>query len=100
MIGIYKIENLINHKIYIGKSNNINKRFEDHKRLAYYTSSPAYNYPLYKAIRKYGINNFDFSIVEECAEKELENKEKYWINYFDSYGEKGYNQTPGGEGAP
>lgn len=98
MIGIYKIENLINHKIYIGKSNNITKRFGDHKRLAYYTSSPAYTYPLYKAIRKYGINNFDFSIVEECSEEELENKEKYWINYFDSYGKKGYNQTPGGEG--
>lgn len=100
MIGIYKIENLINHKKYIGKANNINKRFGEHKRIAFYKSDPSYNYPLYKAIRKYGINNFDFSIIEECKEDELEAKEKYWIKFFNTYEGEGYNQTPGGDGVP
>jgi len=100
MIGIYKIENLINHKKYIGKTIDINKRFGDHKRLAFYKSSPSYEYPLYKAFRKYGLENFNFSIVEECDEKILDEKEKYWIKIYKSYGKEGYNQTPGGDGSP
>ena len=100
MIGIYKIENLINHKKYIGKANNINKRFGEHKRLAFYPTEPSYNYPLYKAIRKYGLNNFDFSIIEECKESELNEKEKYWIDFYNTYKGEGYNQTPGGDGSP
>ena len=100
MIGIYKIENLINHKKYIGKTIDINKRFGDHKRLAFYKSSPSYEYPLYKALRKYGLENFNFSVIEECDEKDLDQKEKYWIKIYKSYGKDGYNQTPGGDGCP
>lgn len=100
MIGIYKIENLVNHKFYIGKSNDIYKRFGDHKRKAFYTADPSYNYPLYKAIRKYGIDNFNFSILEECSEDELNKKEEYWIKFYNTYLGPGYNQTPGGEGSP
>lgn len=100
MIGIYKIENLINHKKYIGKANNINKRFGEHKRLAFYQSNPSYGYPLYKAIRKYGLNNFDFSVIEECEESELDEKEKNWIEFYNTYKGEGYNQTPGGDGCP
>ncbi len=100
MTGIYKIENNINHKIYIGKALNINKRFGDHKRLAYYKDASSYEYPLYRAIRKYGIENFNFSVVEECLPDDLIEKEIYWISYYKAFGPQGYNQTPGGDGSP
>lgn len=100
MTGIYKIENLLNHKIYIGKALNINKRFGDHRRLIWNKDLPSYNYPLYRALRKYGINNFQFSIVEECEPDDLIEKEIYWIQYYEAFGPKGYNQTPGGDGSP
>lgn len=98
MIGIYKIENLINGKKYIGKTTNIATRFGDHRRNGFYPSLSCYNYPLYCAIRKYGIENFDFSVVEECLEEELNDKEKYWIEKYEAFGPKGYNQTLGGDG--
>ena len=100
MTGIYKIENLLNHKIYIGKALNINKRFGDHRRLIWNKDLPSYNYPLYRALRKYGIDNFQFSIVEECEPDDLIEKEIYWIQYYEAFGPKGYNQTPGGDGSP
>ena len=45
---------------------------------------------------KYGIDNFSFEIIEKCSQKELNEKEIYWISFFDSY-RKGYNETTGGE---
>lgn len=93
MIGIYKIENKINHHIYIGQSTNIEKRWTNHKWNA---TAGKDDYTLYRAIRKYGINNFSFSIIEICKEEELDEKEIYWINYYDSYN-NGYNETPGGQ---
>lgn len=95
-IGIYKIENLINHKCYIGQSRNINKRWTDHRVAAFNKNDKGYDYPLYRAIRKYGLNNFDFSIIEECSIKELNEKEKYWISFYQAE----YNQTEGGDYAP
>lgn len=91
--GIYKIENLINHKVYIGQSIDIEKRWEEHK---FYRKKE--NTVLQKAFCKYGISNFDFSIIEECQKEELNDKEKYWIKYYNSY-ENGYNMTYGGEGS-
>ena len=94
MIGIYKIENQLNHKVYIGQSVNIGKRWTAH-RTKYYTED-YYDYPLYRAFRKYGIENFSFSVIQECSKEELNELEKYWINYYNSYND-GYNQTVGGE---
>lgn len=100
--GIYKITNLINNKCYIGKSSNIEKRFEYHKTR--YDEEREWNKLLYKAIRKYGINNFSFEIIEEIknyTEKEANQKEKYWIDYYKSYCKdknQGYNETRGGDG--
>lgn len=95
-IGIYKIENLINHKIYIGQSVNIERRWRDEKRCAFIKEDKSYNYPLSRAFRKYGINNFSFEIIEECSKEELNNKERFWINYYNSFFQ-GYNQTLGGD---
>ena len=71
--GIYKIENKLNGKIYIGKSVNILERFNTHKRNAFNTKSLEYDKVLYKAFRKYGIENFDFEIIEECIDKDFLN---------------------------
>lgn len=91
-IGIYRIVNKINGKCYIGKSANIEQRFKGHKNKMSYGTEV-----LYQAFRKYGIDNFDFSIIEECSLELLSDREKYWIQYYNSY-EKGYNSTLGGDG--
>lgn len=92
MIGIYKITNLINNKVYIGQSVDIAKRWSAHKH-------PQNNEKtaLQAAFHKYGIENFQFEIIEECKEDELNDKEMYWIEFYNSYNDGGYNMTRGGE---
>lgn len=99
MIGIYKITNLINGKCYIGQSVNIQKRFISHKSIAFNPKAKSYNYPLYRAIRKYGWENFYFEILEECKLEELNEREKYYISKYQAHGPKGYNLDDGGTGA-
>lgn len=95
--GIYCITNIINNKKYIGLSSNIYRRWGEHRRVPFNESSKEYNYPLYRAIRKYGLENFKFEIIEQCSdEKKLLEKEAHWIKYYDSIN-KGYNITAGGE---
>ena len=96
MIGIYKITNLINQHSYIGQSVQIEKRWQRHQQDAFNESSKGYEYPLYKAIRKYGLECFNFEILETCKQEELNEREVYWITYYQSY-IHGYNQTPGGQ---
>lgn len=94
-IGIYKIENLINHKVYIGQSKHISERWRAHR-----TKYQVEDSHLYRSMRKYGINNFTFTIIEECSLEELNTREKYWIAYYDSTNkDKGYNRTEGGQDA-
>lgn len=95
-IGIYKIENMIDHKKYIGQSRNIEKRWQRHKSTAFCETDKAYDTHLYRAIRKYGLNNFNFSIIEECSTDKLNEREKFWIAYYNSF-EQGYNLTLGGD---
>ena len=97
MIGIYKITNKINGNIYIGLSVDIYRRWQSHKQRYDKKSDKEYNKVLYKAFRKYGIENFTFEIIEECALEQLREREKYWIAYYDSY-HNVYNATPGGDG--
>lgn len=96
MIGIYKIKNNINGKCYIGQSINIERRWNDEKKRAFQSTSRCYNYPLSRAFRKYGIENFTFEVLEECKREELNEKEKFWIAKYNSYF-NGYNQNLGGE---
>lgn len=101
LCGIYKIQNKINNKIYIGQSINIFQRWNSHKRAYKDILNKDYNKHLYRSIRKYGIENFDFSVIEECSREELNEKEKYWISYYDSTNpEKGYNLLEGGNNVP
>lgn len=94
MIGIYKITNKINNHSYIGLSTHVEDRWEYHKTP--YNWERECNKVLYKAIKKYGIDNFKFEILEECQLDELNEKEKYYIEKYNTYKE-GYNMTAGGE---
>jgi len=92
---IYQIYNLVNKKSYIGSTNDPIRRRKEHFQSAHNPNSASYNYPLQKAIRKYGDENFTFNILEECAlectaEREQQNIMKY--NSLTNNGH-GYNQT-------
>lgn len=89
MIGIYKITNKINGKSYIGQSINIVQRWKQHR-----TNAMVRTEALYLAFQKYGIENFSFEVLEECSEEELDQREQYYISFFNSY-ENGYNMTQG-----
>lgn len=98
MIGIYKITNLLNNKVYIGQAQDIEERWKQHKKG--YTDKTNI---IYRAIRKYGVENFSFEVIEECSIEELSKKEIFYIEQYKSYiGWKdnwGYNMTLGGDGA-
>ena len=92
---IYKITNLINNKIYIGKTKkDIETRFKEHLQNA--INNCQYN--LSKAIRKYGIDNFNIEMIDTAeSDEELNQKEIFYIHKFNSL-LNGYNMTYGGEG--
>jgi group I intron endonuclease len=103
MIGIYIIENKVNNKVYIGQSKDIEKRLKEHRRRAYRgneNTNKEYNKYLYRAIRKYGLENFTFNILEECSIELLDEKESYYILKYKSNDEYfGYNETSGYDSA-
>ena len=93
--GIYKIENLVNGKIYIGQSKHIKQRWSEHKK-ELRKNRHTNNY-LQRAWNKYGEENFSHIILEECAEDELDDREIYYINLYHSFeSDIGYNLTNGG----
>lgn len=85
MIGIYKIENTLNGMIYIGQSVHIERRFQEHIIKSHNSQK------IDKAINEYGVENFQFSIIEQCLKKDLDNREDYWIQYYQCLYPKGYN---------
>ena len=96
MAYIYKITNLINNKCYIGKTlNTIQERWREH--CSDYKKRDEEKRPLYLAMSKYGIENFKIEEIEQCNEDIVNDREKYWIEYYGSF-KKGYNATLGGDG--
>ena len=91
---IYLIENKINNKKYVGcTAYTLECRFQEHiKDLSRFP-----NRPLYRAMKKYGIENFSMIALERCDESLLTEREIYWIKKLDTY-KNGYNATLGGEG--
>lgn len=105
MACIYKIQNKINGKVYIGQTivsleSRLNREFHGHFADAFVYKKDHY---LYRSMRKYGKDAFTYEVVEEvpiqCTKQEtrklLNEREVYWIKYYDSYC-NGYNNTPGG----
>lgn len=79
---IYCFTNLINDKKYVGQTNNITRRINEHKSNALNVKSVNYNTVFHKAIRKYGIDNFKIDILEvlnDVPQIEVDKKEQYWI---------------------
>lgn len=93
MVGIYKITNQINNKSYIGQSIDVEARLKEHVRNIKY---PQKTNILYQAMRKYGVENFLFEILEECPIDNLNDREIFYIKLYDSY-YNGYNATLGGK---
>lgn len=91
--GIYKITNLQTGKVYVGLSNNINRRWIKHR--SELKNNCHINSHLQKSYNKYGKENFKYEILELCSEEELVEFEKKWIKKEDSYN-NGYNLTKGG----
>ena len=93
---IYKIINDINNKIYIGKTlGTVLKRWNEHCRD--FNRDKNEKRPLYSAMKKYGIEHFYIEEIEECSDKILNERERYWIEYYGSF-KNGYNATLGGDG--
>lgn len=94
--SIYSFTNLINGKKYIGSTIvSPEKRYSQHIYNAFHDNVHQYNYPLYQAIRKYGLENFKFEILEkkETTEDEIRQIEKEYIIKYNTITPYGYNQT-------
>lgn len=96
---IYKITNLKNNKIYIGQTiRSLEKRWQEHLKAAHNNIE----LHLYEAIRTYGEDNFKIEIIDTAPTQDiLDEKEKYWIQYYDTLdSKKGYNNIEGGDTNP
>ena len=91
--GIYKITNILDNKCYIGQSVDIYKRWCDHCKCGCGIDTPKNN-KLYAAMEQDGIENFTFELLEECPREELNKKEAFYIDLYES-NDYGYNQTIG-----
>lgn len=89
-IGIYKFQNNITNEVYIGQSVELEARYIRHKRDWLNGTTD-----FYQAIQQYGWDCFSYEVIEYCDISELNEREQYWIKYYDSY-YNGYNMNKGG----
>lgn len=98
---IYCYKNKINGHKYIGQTNNLGVRYSAHKSQAFNPNSKDYNCLFHQKIREYGLENFDFYVLEEIDSEDseyIDYRECFWIqeeNSWCRYGQ-GYNQNTGG----
>ncbi len=95
MFVVYKITNLIDNKCYIGSSIRVEKRWQQHINASQNPNNVCYNYPLYKAFRQFGIENFTFEIIADDFDFiwDMEEYEQQMIDFYECLKPKGYNQT-------
>ena len=91
--GIYKITNQKTNECYIGQAQDISSRWKQHAKCGLGIDMPTNN-KLYKAIQEYGIWNFSWELLEKCSSAELNEKERYYIELYQSY-EYGMNSNRG-----
>lgn len=97
MVYVYYFQNLINGKIYIGKTDDFYKRIKEHISLS---KTGKKIFSIHRAIRKYGISNFEVNIINICdSEVQANEEEKFWISYLKEQNIVLYNLTDGGEGS-
>ena len=90
MIGIYAIMNVANLKVYVGQSIDIRRRWTEH--LSTLKLDKHFNKHLQGSYIKYGKESFIFTLIEECEQKFLDDRETFWINQFNSTDNRyGYN---------
>ena len=98
---IYVIENTINEKVYVGKTNNPDRRWNDHKAAALINENgKSSQTKIHRAMRKHGIENFSFRIIDEHYDEEIALKvlEPMWIEKYKLLGVEVYNSSDGGLG--
>lgn len=93
IIGVYSIQNVNNGKRYIGCSTNIYGRWANHRYML--KNHKHENSHLQGAYDKYGADSFEYTILEECSSNVLQQREEYWITYYNSK-KQGYNMCDGG----
>ncbi len=95
--GIYRVYTIFNNACYIGQAKDIYRRFNSHHIHDYKNeNNSCYNTKFYSALRKYGLDAFEIEILELCPIEELDKKEIFYINKYDSF-HHGYNSTLGGQ---
>ena len=82
--GIYKVTDMITQEAYIGQSRNIQKRIQEHIRCGVGASPVSNANQLYAAMRRDGIWNFTFELLESCLPEQLNDKERYFIDIYSS----------------
>ena len=97
--GVYKITCLKNNRVYVGQSLDIERRLRQHFNSLNNLSYRHHSERLQEDWNKYGEGQFIASIVECCPANMLEEREKYWIKYWNTFylNKKGYNMTEGGQ---
>ena len=98
-VGFIYMYTAPNGKRYVGQTVQLEKRMMQHSTQALNPNCASYDCAFHRAIRKYGIENFKFEILEENIPRTmLDEREIYWINEMNSFGKNGYNLTLGGRG--
>lgn len=87
MQGIYKITNKLNNMVYIGQASDLKERLSQHKQKRFI--------PIDMWINMIGVENFDFEVIEEGPDIDLNEREQYYIKYYNSQ-KTGYNKQDGG----
>ena len=91
--GIYKITNQLNNRCYIGQAVNVAERWKEHAKCGLGIDTPVGN-KLYQAMQQDGIQNFTWELIEKCPAASLNEKEKYYIEFYQSK-DYGYNTLAG-----
>lgn len=93
--GIYKITNIETQQVYIGQAKDIRTRWRDHVKAGGLNIDCPSTNKFYKNMQKYGIEKFTFELQEKCSIEQLNEREKYWIDYFQA-NSFGLNGNSGG----